>query len=116
MNLATLVGWAAGLWQRVAWYAAVGAILVGFGAGTCWYFVADRIATLKAEKDTLSRDLTRAIEARQLDQQVGQERAEVRQKRATEARSASAKDAEALGKAQAWADAQVPQEVRNALR
>jgi hypothetical protein len=109
LNLATL-------WQRLALYGALAALLLGLGAGTCWYFVADIIAELKAERDAQAEQLKLAARSRLIDQEVSQDRAAIRQKRAGEAAGEAAKDAEALGKAQAWADAPVPQEVRDALR
>jgi hypothetical protein len=111
-----MLSFLATLWPRLGVYACVAALLLGIGAGTCWYIVADTIAGLKAQVHTLSADLKRAAETRMLDKQVSEQRATVRQQRATETRGSAAKDAAALAKVKPWADTPVPQEVLDALQ
>ena len=104
------------LGARLGMYAAIAAFLIGLGAGTCWYFAAGRIASLRAERDALTEQLQLAAKARRIADEVSQARAVVRTKRAGEARSAATGLDSALAKNKAWADAPVPQEVRDALR
>jgi polysaccharide deacetylase 2 family uncharacterized protein YibQ len=109
LNLATL-------WPRLGVYAAIAAILLGLGAGTCWYFAAGTIADLKAVRDAQAEQLRLVVRSRLIDQKVSQQRAITRQGRASEAAGAAAKDAAALAKAKTWADTPVPQEVLDALQ
>jgi len=107
--------WLTALGARFGIYAAVALILIGLGAGTCWYFVADRIAKLQADRKELTSQLARAASARKVEQQISQQRAATRQKRAAEGASSAAKDAAALDANPQWAATPLPKEIRDAL-
>lgn len=101
--------------SRLWFYGAIALVLIGLGAGTVWYFLADTIAGLKAERKELHTQLERAASARKAEKVVSQRRAAVRTQRVAESAASGAKDAAALEANRPWAEQPLPQEVRDAI-
>lgn len=102
--------------RKLAIGLAVAALLAGLGAGTVWYFVADKFARQKAAVATANGTIQRLREQAALDALI---MARFRVKSAAAAASAAANRqilTEALGAARTWADEKVPEEVYRALQ
>jgi hypothetical protein len=111
-----MIGWFTGLGYKLWAYAAVALLLVGFGAGTVWYLLADTNAELKADRKELNSQLAKAASARVAEREVSTKRAAVRHTRAAETAASAAKDAAAIKANREWAETPLPQEVQDALK
>lgn len=104
------------LFPRLYVMMAIAALLFGLGAGTVYYWMADKLAGLRAERDVLSQALEQANRQRKADQAMLARRAAANAAAGRETASLRLRLDAALRVRREWSDQPVPPEVRDALK
>lgn len=100
---------------RIAIMLSIVLALVGFGAGTVWYLLSDKLAQAKAEQGHLQAGLRALAEQRVKDQATLARRAAANAAAARREAAARERLRAAVTVNRAWADEPLPKEIQDAL-